>query len=414
MKKLLALILCVMMFVSIVPTAAFAADKIDTTDQRVWAGASQQKKIVDALRNNVEAMYGSYAVDNAVFSSVKTIDGILTDMVDEMLKDYSSNDIARGRTTTSSSDLNDAIVAGLRSTVGGSISDYLNKHQNEYYKNDSTGRRVFDPAAYAGVYAKAASEALTSEKAVAGIQAFMLYAASRSVFNELALQTRDLRDDIVNWEHWGDYGFGDSLTGNNYLTWAVSNGTTPYDHVLNGITGNYQTVLSALGQLGVDLNDDRLFNLGYTGLVGTVDGTLVRSTADKNERVNSALLRPLYQDLDNDGKLESTEVTGIVYENTTGTYYTDTNGDKIVDSIDYDKTTGTTAHGVKDKNGDDTPFFYYTGKDADGKWIDDTTHGIAAEAYFDAPESEVYTMLPGNPLGGIDYGTSTDWFLPNP
>jgi hypothetical protein len=70
-----------MMFVSIVPTAAFAAN-YDTSDQRVWKGASQDQKIVEALRTNIENMYGSYAVDNAVYNSVKTIDGILKDLVD--------------------------------------------------------------------------------------------------------------------------------------------------------------------------------------------------------------------------------------------------------------------------------------------------------------------------------------------
>jgi hypothetical protein len=349
MKKLLALILCVMMFVSIVPTAAFAADRIDPTDQRVWAGASQQKKIVDALRSNVEAMYGSYAVDNAVFSSVKTIDGILTDLVDEMLKNYSSNDIAPGLgTTTSSSDLNDAIVAGLRSTVGGSISDYLNKHQNEYYTYDGAGHKVFNPSAYAGVYAKAASDALTSEKAVAGIQAVMLYAASRSAFNELAMEARDLRNDITSWEHWGDYGFGDSLSGNNFIRWHVADNTANnIDHVLNGITGNYATVLSALGQIGVNLDQSAqpvpvfkdadgkvyrsnvevqydaatgkiiggiakladgttktvtydhteyvpTFDLGYEGWIVDADGNLQLSQAAKGERVNSALIDTYY------------------------------------------------------------------------------------------------------------------------
>jgi len=351
----------VMMFVSIVPTAAFAADRIDPTDQRVWAGASQQKKIVDALRSNVEAMYGSYAVDNAVFSSVKTIDGILTDLVDEMLKNYSSNDIAPGLgTDTSSSDLNDAIVAGLRSTVGGSISDYLNKHQNEYYTYDGTGHKVFNPSAYAGVYAKAASNALTSEKAVAGIQAVMLYAASRSAFNELALEARDLRNDITSWEHWGDYGFGDSLSGNNFIRWHVAdNSGDNIDHVLNGITGNYATVLSALGQLGVNLDqstqpvpvfkdpdtgkvyrqnvkvdfDTRTgkitggtvtladgkttkhvdyaytdyvptFDLGYEGWIVDADGNLKLSQAAKGERVNSALIDTYYaEEVQKNGKV---------------------------------------------------------------------------------------------------------------
>ena len=71
MKKLLALILCVMMFVSVMSTSAFAA--YDPADQRVWKGADQSKDIVDALRKNIENMYGSIAVDNAAVSTMKSI-----------------------------------------------------------------------------------------------------------------------------------------------------------------------------------------------------------------------------------------------------------------------------------------------------------------------------------------------------
>jgi hypothetical protein len=342
-----------MMFVSVMSTSAFAAT-YDTTDQRTWAGAGQQKKIVDALRTNIESIYGSYAVDNAVFNSIKTIDGILKDLVDGALNDYATSSFNRGG-LTSSSTLNDAIVAGLRSTIGGEISDYLNKHYNEYYTYDSAGHRVFNPSAYAGVYAKAASGALTSEKAVAGIQAYMLYAMQRSAFNSVANMANDLRNEINGWDHWGDYGFGDMEKGIH--GWNVPG--VDLDGVLHNIDPNYASVLSAMGQLGVNLdqstekrydwveydpatgkvidstktynpykvtlnsgtnnygtivitNDDGTkvtknvklvnggevpsFGLGYEGWITSVDGTLELSKAATNERVNSALIDTYYVD----------------------------------------------------------------------------------------------------------------------
>jgi len=337
MKKLLALILCVMMFVAIIPTAAFAA--YDTTDQRVWAGAGQTNKIVEALRTNINNMYGSIAVDNAVFNSVKQIDGIIKDLVDGVLKDYGTSPWGGAGSLTSASTLNDAIVAGLRSTIGGEISDYLNKHQSEYYTYDGRGNKIFNPTAYAGVYAKAASGALTSEKAVAGIQAYMLYAMSRSVANNVANQAHDLETSINGWEHWGDYGFGDM--GRTILSWHVPGSDVDGRHDLDGILHNvgssYASVLSALGQLGVNVDNswtpnyrvqkdangkvvlDRnghpvyqldadgnkiidgylpTFALGYDGWFQNVDGNFSISTADTTERTSSALINRYFWDVD--------------------------------------------------------------------------------------------------------------------
>jgi hypothetical protein len=280
-----------MMFVSVISTSAFADYNHQT--QRTWKGASQNEKIVAALRKNIENMYGSLAVDNAVFSSLKSIDSIITDLVDEMLKDYGSNTLGLN---TPSSTLNDAIVAGLRSTIGGEITDYLDKHKGDYYDYDSLGNKVFNPSKYAGVYAKAASGALTSKKAVAGIQAYMLFAAQRSVFNNIALQAGDLYNEMLGWGHMDDYGFvddgfgtGTAATAAAIRGWHVPGSDTDGAHVLNGvlhnITAAYQETLSALGQLGVDLNDDGAFGLGFNGLVNTVDGTVETSTASENETV---------------------------------------------------------------------------------------------------------------------------------
>jgi hypothetical protein len=378
MKKLLALILCVMMFVSVMSTSAFAA--YDHSDQRTWAGESQNKKIVEALRTNLENIYGSYAVDNAVYKSVKGIDDMMKDMIDEMLKDYAPN--INGSMTTSTA-LNDAILAGLRSTIGGEITDYIDKHQSDFYKTDSLGHRVFNPAAYAGVFSTAASKALTSGKAAAGIQAYMIYAADRAAFNTISQQAADLQSEILSWGHMGDYGWDDMTKGIHAWHTPGADMDSSFgnlDGVLHGIRYSYDQALTKLGQLGVDLNDDGQFGLGFNGWVVTADGTLVKSSADESERVNTALVTPLYSWLavGNTGKTRLSQ-TGEVFEGTTGTYYVDTNKDGIADTIDSKGTMGGKVVGDEDaKTGykyvDEctgeteyydikTPYFYWSGND---------------------------------------------------
>jgi hypothetical protein len=378
MKKLLALILCVMMFVAIIPTAAFAA--YDTTDQRTWAGESQNKKIVEALRTNLEGMYGSYAVDTSVYKTVKGIDDMMKDMVDAMLEGYAPN--IHG-TMTSSTALNDAILAGLRSTIGGEITDYIDKHRSDYYVTDSLGHLVFNPAKYAGVFSTAASKALTSGKAAAGLQAFMIYAADRAAFNTLSQQAADLRAEMISWGHMGDYGWDDATKGIHQ--WHVPgtdiDGLNNLDGVLHRIGDSYASVLSKLGQLGVDLNDDGQFGLGFNGWIVTADNTLAKSSADTTERVNTPLLSSLYSWVPDGKGGKVLAETAKVYENTTGTYTfidNSTNGYKKDGTITIDgnpdkwsdligkKTVTVTdpCTGEIDKRYQYSPYFYWTGEDA--------------------------------------------------
>ena len=183
MKKLLALILCVMMFVSIIPTSAFAA--YDTADQRVWRGDGQSADIIKALRQNIENMYASIAVDNAVVSSVKSFNTMINDLVDNLLKDY--NPSAWG-TGLDSATLGSTIKAGLKATVGGAISDYISKHSYQFVDYDSHGNAVFNPVKYASVFSAAATDALASKKAMKGIEAYMVYTLQRSVYEKVAQQ----------------------------------------------------------------------------------------------------------------------------------------------------------------------------------------------------------------------------------
>jgi hypothetical protein len=264
MKKLLALILCVMMFVSVLSTSAFA---ITTDDQRLWRDNS---KIVDALKTNINNMYGSLAADTAVYQSVKSIDSMMKDLVDEMIKGYA---ITPAGTQQAGSVIKDAVLAGLRATIGGEISNYLEKHNSEYYTYDSLGHRVFDAAKYAGTFAKAATNAVSSEKAVKGIQAYMYYILQRSTYNQAAQDLAELRQDMASWGNWGKYGFDDltKAAGAMHMPGTdIDNSVYNADGTMHGVNAIYDEYLTEKGMLGVDLDGDGFWDTGIAGITADI------------------------------------------------------------------------------------------------------------------------------------------------
>jgi hypothetical protein len=263
MKKLLAMVLCVMMFVSILSTTAFAA--YDHEDQRVWRGKGQISDIIDALKTNTNLMYGSIAADTAVYQTVKGIDDMMKDLVDKMIEGYAPTTAG---TTQPGSVISDAVIAGLRATIGGEISDYLTKHSNQYYVYDKHGNRILDPAKYAGVFAAAASNAIGSEKAVKGIQAYMYYILQRSAYEKTAQQLADLRTDMTGWGNWGKYGFDDltKAAGAMHMPGTdIDNNVYNVDGTMHGVNAAYQEYLTTEGMLGLDMDADGLWNTGIDG-----------------------------------------------------------------------------------------------------------------------------------------------------
>lgn len=317
MKKLLALILCVMMFVSIIPTSAFAA--YDHEDQRLWRGEGQIKDIIEALKTNVYIMNGSLAADTAVYQTVKSIDKMLNDVVDEMIKGYEPTGAG---TRLPGSDISDAIIAGLRATIGGEISDYLSKHTFQYYVTDKNGNTIFDPAKYVGVFAKAASNALSSGKAVAGIQAYMYYILQRSTYEKAAQDLSLLRTDMAGWGNWGKYGFDDL----SVPAWAMHMPGTDIDNpffnnidgTMHGVNAIFQEYLTAEGMLGVDLDGDGFWDTGIDGTALDIVQGLVKTTGTdpitgKPTAGSENAETPIWHDYDGDGLADDfRDITGAV------------------------------------------------------------------------------------------------------
>jgi hypothetical protein len=143
MKKLLALVLCVMMFVAIIPTAAFADDALPQAADptKAWPALSASKTAVDNAKKNIDSIYGSLAANNAVFGAVKSMDTLIGDLTKGLLEGVDGYDKyvvdpttgkAVGYYTLSHDTLVDNAKAYLRGIIGNSIIDNMNDHLSDF------------------------------------------------------------------------------------------------------------------------------------------------------------------------------------------------------------------------------------------------------------------------------------------
>ncbi len=151
MKKLLALVLCVVMVLSMAP-AAFAADELPThpyqpapapaTPTDEWPSIYASTKAISNAKKNIEYLYNGLAADNAVFSGIKAMDsfvvnlakGLFTDVDDftYYTKVWNGEKYVDKKITVSNDTLVKNTKAELRDIIGDSISDYMNDHIASY------------------------------------------------------------------------------------------------------------------------------------------------------------------------------------------------------------------------------------------------------------------------------------------
>jgi hypothetical protein len=222
MKKLLALILCVMMFVAVIPTSAFAVSiptaYVPTTSGTFypkWANKTAAQKAVDAATDNIQALYQTLAADKGVFAVVSAIDGVVTGISDQIWKDVDEvklgsalqKKLGTNRTVTGD-DMNDLTKFYLRTVIGNEIMNYMNGHAGAYathsFVKDANGnvigtRTKIDPVKYMDAFATAASKAVSSEKAVKNIQAIVLSLAAGAAYDDFIDDLDDLREEIALW-----------------------------------------------------------------------------------------------------------------------------------------------------------------------------------------------------------------------
>ena len=137
MKKLLALILCVMMFVSVMSTSAFA-DKApfsahydhDTGFLTIMPNAAANNKAIKNAKENIEFMYGALAADNAVFGTIKSVDSVVSSIAKDLFKDVEGMWANGNYLTGGKLESNTKTV--LRDYIGSAIIDYLEDHSSKF------------------------------------------------------------------------------------------------------------------------------------------------------------------------------------------------------------------------------------------------------------------------------------------
>jgi len=217
MKKLLAMILCVAMVLSIAPAAFAGAGSTggwynyDEEYERTpkYASTGVAKKAITDLGKDMKAMYYAIAADETVFGTAKGIYDMTNGMAKDLLKDtdkleYWALDPTTGvpvKHTIYQEDLIDNVRSGFNHIIGDEIANYLTKHRGSFTDSDNN----FKPDKYLNTFVKAVNEALTSEKAQKNIQALVYGLATINLQKSVNDRADDLYDEIVDWDHWKEF-----------------------------------------------------------------------------------------------------------------------------------------------------------------------------------------------------------------
>ena len=204
MKKLLALILCVMLFVSVIPTAAFAADAAarasGKADNPLLTAAEYKKEIANMVKNtkkSIESAYGVLTMDQVVYASAKGMDDVLVALVNGIADDL----IADGAMTKAEAT---AITNSVRELIDGMVAKKI--AANAYKYTDGTSK---DPIAYAQVFADAVASVLTDKNFQKGYEDvatyFAMVALVDNINTELAKQYAAFAESV-------DVDFDDTFT----------------------------------------------------------------------------------------------------------------------------------------------------------------------------------------------------------
>ena len=214
MKKLLAMILCVAMVLSIAP-AAFAAGTTggeaqdyfpDRTPE--YADTSVAKKAITDLGKDMKAMYYAIAADEAVFGTAKGIYSMTDSLAKELLKDIDKYETPFG--DIYQEDLIDNVRKGLNHIIGNEIANYLNDRVGTF----TNGAGYVQPDKYMNVFVKAVNNALTSNKAQKNIQAIVYGLAALNLQKTVNDRADDLYDEIIDWDHWKEFHWTTDANGN--------------------------------------------------------------------------------------------------------------------------------------------------------------------------------------------------------
>ena len=241
MKKLLAMILCVAMVLSIAP-AAFAADPGVGSHQSGWASKTVNGNAIDNLKDSIASMYAALAVDQTVFGTAKAMHDLTDGMVKSLFADTDS--VNFGDHVVYHDDLVNHARAYLKGIIGGEINKYIATRLPAM--TDANGD--VDAEDYLKLYTKAVSNALTSSKAQKGFEAFYYAIAVAKIADDLGDKMDDLYDEMVDWNDfgskWAEFGFANDEALADVFTHPVP--TTAEMGDIDDDTDTFEAVWAAL------------------------------------------------------------------------------------------------------------------------------------------------------------------------
>jgi hypothetical protein len=226
-----------MMFVAVIPTAAFAytptvgqytnqnaANGLLVDQEPTYVSKTTARRAVENLGKDVKAMYTALAADQTVFGTAKTI----YDMTDSLSKDllkgigsytYYTTETINGQQVRVAheiyeDDLATNVRKSLNAIIGNTVTNYMNDRVSQFtseVKDPVTKEvigRVVKPEKYLEVWGKAVQNALSSEKAQKNIEAMVTGLFALKVQKDVNDGANDLYTDIVDWDHWNEFKWG--------------------------------------------------------------------------------------------------------------------------------------------------------------------------------------------------------------
>ena len=218
MKKLLALILCVMMFVSVIPTMAFATSYTADYEKYPWidndadgkialmALAQYKKEIENMMKNtkeDIENAYAEFASNKVVYSTAKGMDDTIVGLVDAitadligkkipvMKNDGSTVDPAAAEYQFKKADA-DGIKTQIRHLIDAKVADKMTENEYKFVSKYENGKpSEIDPIKYAQTFADSVSAVLTDKDFQKGYEAVATYFALASLVKSVNDQLKD-------------------------------------------------------------------------------------------------------------------------------------------------------------------------------------------------------------------------------
>ncbi len=209
MKKLLALILCVMMFVSVIPTMAFAENDQNPPaaaavaypwiDNPLMAAAQYKKEIENMMKNtkeDIQNAYAEFASNKVVYSTAKGMDDTIVGLVDAITADLIGKKIAvyNADGTLDKTDPTkvqyqfkkadaDNIKDLVRGLIDKKVADKMTENEYKFVSkyNDDGSVKEINPIKYAQTFADSVSAVLTDKDFQKGYEAVATYFALDSL-----------------------------------------------------------------------------------------------------------------------------------------------------------------------------------------------------------------------------------------